>query len=85
VSEAETQQRKEAVKVTMATILILNAVAVTGLLALLAATMRLPYQLPSSPGSGVAGRQGHHQRPMTSVASRRSRQGYGAPEPVYSR
>jgi hypothetical protein len=34
---------------TMATILILNVVAVVGLLALLAATMRLPYHLPTSP------------------------------------
>ena len=70
---------------TMATILILNAVAVTGLLALLAAAMRLPYHLPSSPGSGVAGRQAGQRHRKTSPASRGSRQGRGAPEPVYSR
>ena len=34
---------------TMATLLILNGVAVVGLLALLAATMRLPYQLADFP------------------------------------
>ncbi|HMA27133.1 MAG TPA: hypothetical protein VKO62_05810 [Solirubrobacterales bacterium] len=68
----------------MATILILNAVAVTGLLALLAATMRLPYHLPTSPGAGAARRQAGNRRRKTSPASRRSRQGRGAPEPVYS-
>jgi hypothetical protein len=71
--------------VTMATILVLNGVAVVGLLALLAATMRLPYHLPTSPRSGVAGRDDRLRRRETSAESRRSRQEPGAPEPVYSR
>jgi hypothetical protein len=71
--------------VTMATILVLNGVAVVGLLALLAATMRLPYHLPTSPRSGVAGRDDRLRRRETSPESRRSRQEPGAPEPVYSR
>jgi hypothetical protein len=69
--------------VTMATILILNGVAVVGLLALLAATMRLPYHLPTSPGSG-AERRDPHPRRRTSTASEGSRRGRGAPEPAYS-
>jgi hypothetical protein len=71
--------------VTMATILVLNGVAVVGLLALLAATMRLPYHLPTSPRSSVAGREDRLRRAEASLASRRSRQERGAPEPVYSR
>jgi hypothetical protein len=71
--------------VTMSTILVLNGVAVVGLLALLAATMRLPYHLPTTPRSGVAGREDRHRRRETSPASRRSRQEPAAPEPVYSR
>jgi hypothetical protein len=71
--------------VTMATILVLNGAAVAGLLALLAATMRLPYHLPTSPRSRAAGGQDRHRRRETSPASRRSGQERGAPEPVYSR
>jgi hypothetical protein len=71
--------------VTMATTLVLNGVAVVGLLALLAGTMRLPYHLPTSPRSGVAGRDDRLRRRETSPESRRSRQEPGAPEPVYSR
>jgi hypothetical protein len=68
---------------TMATILILNVVAVVGLLALLAATMRLPYHVPTSPGSGVERRQRRRRR-HTSTASEGSRRRRGAPEPAYS-
>ena len=68
---------------TMATILILNGVAVVALLALLAATMRLPYHLPTSPRSG-AERRHRHRRRQTSTASEGSRRGRGAPEPAYS-
>jgi hypothetical protein len=71
--------------VTMATILVLNGVAVVGLLALLAATMRLPYHLPTSPRYRAAGRHDSHRSREASLASRRSRQERGAPEPVYSR
>ena len=69
---------------TMATILILNGVAVVGLLALLAATMRLPYHLPTSPGSGAERRDTHPHR-QTSTASEGSRRGRRAPEPAYSK
>lgn len=68
---------------TMATVLILNGVAVVSLLALLAATMRLPYHLPTSPGSG-AKRRDRHRRRQASTASEGSRRGRGAPEPAYS-
>jgi hypothetical protein len=71
--------------VTMATILVLNGVAVVGLLALLAASMRLPYHLPTTPRSGVAGQEDRHRLRETSPARRRSRQEPAAPEPVYSR
>jgi hypothetical protein len=70
--------------VTMATILVLNGVAVVGLLALLAATMRLPYYLPISPRSGGVV-EDRHKRREASPASRRSRPERGAPEPIYSR
>ena len=70
---------------TVATILVLNAVAVVGVLALLAATMRLPYHLPISPRSRAAGRHDSHHSREASLASRSSRQERGAPEPVYSR
>ena len=43
---------------TMATILLLNVAAIIGLLALLAATMRLPHRLLTSDGSGSAERPG---------------------------
>lgn len=70
---------------TMATILALNVAAIAGLLALLAATMRLPYHLPSFPRSGsTASRVGRRPR-KASPASRPSRRAGGAPEPVYSR
>ena len=68
---------------TMATILILNLVAVVGLLALLAATMRLPYHLATSPGSGAVERQRRRRR-QTSTASEGTRRRRGAPEPAYS-
>jgi hypothetical protein len=76
--------RKEQTKVTMATTLILNGVAVVGLLALLAATMRLPYHLPTSPRSGDAG-QDSQRHQETSAAEPALAPGRGAPEPVYSR
>ena len=68
---------------TMATILILNGVAVVALLALLAATMRLPYHLPTSPRSG-AERRHRHRDWQTSTASEGTRRRRGAPEPAYS-
>ena len=68
---------------TIATALILNGVAVVGLLALLAATMRLPYHLPTSPRSAVERRPTQRRR-RTSPASERSHRGPGAPEPAYS-
>jgi hypothetical protein len=67
----------------MATVLILNGVAVVALLALLAATMRLPYHLPTSPGSGAERRHRHGGR-QTSTAKEGTRRGRGAPEPAYS-
>jgi hypothetical protein len=76
-----TERRRK--KVTMATVLILNGVAVVSLLALLAATMRLPYHLPTSPGSG-AERRHRYRRRQTLTASEGSRRGRGAPEPAYS-
>jgi hypothetical protein len=69
--------------VTIATALILNGVAVVGLFALLAATMRLPYHLPTSPRSAAEWQRTQRRR-RTSRASERSRRGRGAPEPVYS-
>ena len=70
---------------TIATALILNGAAVTALLALVAATMRLPYRLPATPRSGSTEARDSHRHRETSPANRRSRQGRGAPEPVYSR
>ncbi len=43
---------------SIATAVILNVVAVVGLLALLAATMRLPYHLPTTPRSGESRARG---------------------------
>jgi hypothetical protein len=71
--------------VTIATALILNGAAVIALLALLAATMRLPYRLPTTPRFGSTEAKDSHRHRETSPASRRSRQGSGAPQPVYSR
>jgi hypothetical protein len=71
--------------VTIATALFLNGVAVIALLALLAATMRLPYRLPTTPRSGLTQAEDSHRHRETAPASRRSRQERGAPEPVYSR
>jgi hypothetical protein len=71
--------------VTIATALILNVAGVTGLLALLTATMRLPYRLAATPRSGSPKARDRQRHRDTSPASRPSRQGRGAPEPVYSR
>ena len=70
---------------TIATALVLNGAAVIALLALLAATMRLPYHLATAPRSGSTEARDSHRHRETLPASRRSRQGRGAPEPVYSR
>ncbi len=70
---------------SIATALILNVVAVVGLLALLAATMRLPYHLPTSPRASADARtQSRRRRKAAPEASRTPRE-RGAPEPVYSR
>jgi hypothetical protein len=71
-------ERKEAQKVSIATAVILNVVAVTGLLILLAATMRLPYHLPRIPGES-------RRRRRTAPATSRARHDRRMPEPVYSR
>jgi len=68
---------------SMALVLVLNAAAVVGLLALLAATMTLPLRLRSEPRGP--------QTPRAHWATRRNRAGRTArrrgvrPEPVYSR
>ncbi|MGZ6265355.1 MAG: hypothetical protein ACXWN4_00425 [Candidatus Limnocylindrales bacterium] len=69
---------------SIATAVILNLVAVVGLLALLAATMRLPYHLPKSPRAAADGRTSRRRRKAAPEASRTRRE-RGAPEPVYSR
>jgi hypothetical protein len=84
VPKKKTKDRKEADIVSIATAVILNVVAIVGLLALLAATMRLPYHLPMPPGSGDPAPDGKRRR-KTSPASRSSRRGRPAPEPVYER
>jgi hypothetical protein len=71
--------------VTIATALILNGAAVIALLALLAATMRLPYRLPATPRSGSTDAKHSYRQREVALASRGSRQERGAPEPVYSR
>lgn len=70
---------------TIATALILNVIAVIGLLGLLAATMRLPYHLPTSPRSGAAETPESQPKRKPRSARQGSRQERGAPEPVYSR
>lgn len=71
---------------TIALILALNVAAVTGLLAVLTAAMRLPYKLPTSPRAGATRQQeGRRRRRKTSPASRPSREGHRTPEPVFSR
>lgn len=63
---------------SIATAVILNVVAVIGLLTLLAATMRLPYYLPTTPGES-------RRRRRTAPATSRERRERRAPEPIYSR
>ncbi len=70
---------------SIATALILNVVAVIGLLGLLAATMRLPYHLPTTPRSGDSEPQGARSSRKTAPASRPSRRRGRPPEPVYER
>ena len=70
---------------SIATAVILNVVAVVGLLGLLAATMRLPYHLPTTPRSGDSEPEGARRRRKTAPASRPSRRRGRAPEPVYER
>ena len=70
---------------SIATAVILNVAAIVGLLALLAATMRLPYHLPITPRSGEA------EPEVLAAAGRRPRRAgprgdaVAAPEPVYER
>jgi uncharacterized MAPEG superfamily protein len=71
--------------VSIATAVILNVAAIVGLLALLAATMRLPYHLPITPRSGEAETDGARRRRKTAPASRPSRRRGRPPEPVYER
>jgi hypothetical protein len=71
--------------VSIATAVILNVAAVVGLLALLAATMRLPYHMPTTPLAGAAGRREGRRRRATVPAASRTRGERGAPEPSYSR
>jgi hypothetical protein len=71
--------------VSIATAVMLNVVAVVGLLALLAATMRLPYHLPTSPRASADGRTESRRRRKAAPAASRTRREPGAPEPVYSR
>ena len=54
---------------SIATAVILNVVAVVGLLVLLAATMRLPYHLPTTPRSGDSEPEGARRRRKTAPAS----------------
>ena len=70
---------------TIATALILNVVAVVGLLVLLAATMRLPYHMATAPRSGAGAQESRRRGRKTTRASRRSKQGRGVAEPVYTR
>ena len=66
---------------SIATAVILNVAAVVGLLVLLAATMRLPYHLPTTPRSGeasqrvraAAGRRPRRAGPRGDEAARPSR------------
>ena len=69
---------------SIATAVILNVVAVVGLLALLAATMRLPYHLPTSPRAADDEPECRRRRKAAPEASPSRRRGR-APEPVYSR
>ncbi len=70
---------------SIATALIMNVVAVVGLLGLLAATMRLPYHLPTTPRSGDSEPEGARRSRKTAPASRPSRRRGRPPEPVYER
>ncbi len=70
---------------SIATAVILNVAAIVGLLALLAATMRLPYHLPTTPRSVEAEPEGARRRRKTAPASRPSRRRGRPAEPVYER
>ena len=71
---------------TIALILALNVAAATGLLALLAAAMRLPHKLPATASADSIRRlESRWRRRKTEPASWPSRQKRGAPEPSYSR
>ena len=71
---------------SIATAVILNVVAVVGLTGLLAATMRLPYHLPTTPRSGDSEPEGARRSLNTAPAtSRPSRRRGRPPEPVYER
>ena len=70
---------------SIATAVILNVAAVVGLLALLAATMRLPYHMPTAPRAGAARRPEDRRRRAAAPAASRTRGERGVPEPSYSR
>ena len=70
---------------SIATVLILNVAAVVGLLVLLAATMRLPYHLPTTSRAGETAPEGRRRRRKAASASRPSKRERRAPEPVYER
>ena len=70
---------------SIATAVILNVAAVVGLLALLAATMRLPYHMPTSPRAPTARRQEGRRRRAAAPAASRTRGERGVPEPSYTR
>ena len=69
---------------SVATAVILNVVAVVGLLGLLAVTLRLPFHLPSTPRGETTARAKRRRR-QAAPATSRARHERGAPEPVYSR
>ena len=60
---------------SIATAVILNVAAVVGLLALLAATMRLPYHMPTTPRAGPARRRktASGERPRRPLPARAAR------------
>ncbi len=70
---------------SIATAVILNVAAVIGLLGLLAATMRLPYYMPTTPRAGTDQTAESRRRRKAAPEASRTRRKRAAPEPVYSR
>jgi hypothetical protein len=72
---------------TIALTVVLNIAAVAGLLALLTATMRLPYHFPSAPRAGrvdARAKDRVESRPQAQPAGQRSSERHELPEPIYS-